>query len=208
MTDQRDARTQPGLDRRAFIGAAAATAAAPMVARAAVTSTSPASASDPSLPVDVNLKINGASKSLTIDARTTLLDALREHIGLTGSKKGCDHGQCGACTVMIDGRRVLSCLTLALAAQQQQVTTIEGLARDGKLHPMQQAFVDQDAFQCGYCTPGQILSGIACVKEGHAGSDDDIREYMSGNVCRCAAYPNIVAAVRQAAPAMSDEQKG
>jgi xanthine dehydrogenase YagT iron-sulfur-binding subunit len=208
MTDQRDARTQPGLDRRAFIGAAAATAAAPMVARAAVTSTSPASASDPSLPVDVNLKINGASKSLTIDARTTLLDALREHIGLTGSKKGCDHGQCGACTVMIDGRRVLSCLTLALAAQQQQVTTIEGLARDGKLHPMQQAFVDQDAFQCGYCTPGQILSGIACVKEGHAGSDDDIREYMSGNICRCAAYPNIVAAVRQAAPAMSDEQKG
>jgi xanthine dehydrogenase YagT iron-sulfur-binding subunit len=208
MTDQRDARTQPGLDRRAFIGAAAATAAAPMVARAAVTSTSPASASDPSLPVDVNLKINGASKSLTIDARTTLLDALREHIGLTGSKKGCDHGQCGACTVMIDGRRVLSCLTLALAAQQQQVTTIEGLAKDGKLHPMQQAFVDQDAFQCGYCTPGQILSGIACVKEGHAGSDDDIREYMSGNICRCAAYPNIVAAVRQAAPAMSDEQKG
>jgi xanthine dehydrogenase YagT iron-sulfur-binding subunit len=133
---------------------------------------------------------------------------LREHIGLTGSKKGCDHGQCGACTVMIDGRRVLSCLTLALAAQQQQVTTIEGLAKDGKLHPMQQAFVDQDAFQCGYCTPGQILSGIACVKEGHAGSDDDIREYMSGNICRCAAYPNIVAAVRQAAPAMSDEQKG
>jgi xanthine dehydrogenase YagT iron-sulfur-binding subunit len=208
MTDQRDARTQPGLDRRAFIGAAAATAAAPMVARAAVTSTSPASASDLSVPVDVNLKINGTSKSLTIDARTTLLDALREHIGLTGSKKGCDHGQCGACTVMIDGRRVLSCLTLALAAQQQQVTTIEGLARDGKLHPMQQAFVDQDAFQCGYCTPGQILSGIACVKEGHAGSDDDIREYMSGNICRCAAYPNIVAAVRQAAPAMSDEQKG
>ena len=208
MTDRKDARTQPGFDRRAFIGAAAATAAAPMVARAAVTSTSPASASDPSLPVDVNLKINGASKSLTIDARTTLLDALREHIGLTGSKKGCDHGQCGACTVMIDGRRVLSCLTLALAAQQQQVTTIEGLAKDGKLHPMQQAFVDQDAFQCGYCTPGQILSGIACVKEGHAGSDDDIREYMSGNICRCAAYPNIVAAVRQAAPAMSDEQKG
>jgi xanthine dehydrogenase YagT iron-sulfur-binding subunit len=179
-----------------------------MVARAAATPASPAPASDPSLPVEVSLKINGASKSLTIDARTTLLDALREHIGLTGSKKGCDHGQCGACTVMIDGRRVLSCLTLALAAQEQQVTTIEGLAKDGKLHPMQQAFVDQDAFQCGYCTPGQILSGIACVKEGHAGSDDEIREYMSGNICRCAAYPNIVAAVRQAAPAMSDEQKG
>jgi xanthine dehydrogenase YagT iron-sulfur-binding subunit len=208
MTNQKYAGSRPGFDRRAFIGAAAAAAAAPMVARAAATPASPASASDPSLPVEVSLKINGASKSLTIDARTTLLDALREHIGLTGSKKGCDHGQCGACTVMIDGRRVLSCLTLALAAQEQQVTTIEGLAKDGKLHPMQQAFVDQDAFQCGYCTPGQILSGIACVKEGHAGSDDEIREYMSGNICRCAAYPNIVAAVRQAAPAMSDEQKG
>jgi xanthine dehydrogenase YagT iron-sulfur-binding subunit len=208
MTDQRDARTRPGFDRRAFIGAAAATAAAPVIARAAGTPASPASGSDPSLPVDVSLKINGASKSLAIDMRTTLLDALREHIGLTGSKKGCDHGQCGACTVMIEGRRVLSCLTLALAAQGQQITTIEGLAKDGKLHPMQQAFVDQDAFQCGYCTPGQILSGIACVREGHANSDDDIREYMSGNICRCAAYPNIVAAVKQAAPAMSDEQKG
>ena len=150
----------------------------------------------------------GTAKSLNIDARTTLLDALREHIGLTGSKKGCDHGQCGACTVMVGGRRVLSCLTLALTAQDQQITTIEGLSQGGKLHPMQQAFIDQDAFQCGYCTPGQIVSAIACVKEGHATSDDDIREYMSGNICRCAAYPNIVAAVKQAAPAMADEQKG
>jgi xanthine dehydrogenase YagT iron-sulfur-binding subunit len=157
----------------------------------------------------VTLKVNGGNKSLTIDARTTLLDALREHAGLTGSKKGCDHGQCGACTVLIEGRRVLSCLTLAMAAQGQQITTIEGLASDGKLHLMQQAFIDQDAFQCGYCTPGQIISAVACVKEGHASSDDDIREFMSGNICRCAAYPNIVAAVKQAAPAISsDQQKG
>jgi xanthine dehydrogenase YagT iron-sulfur-binding subunit len=208
MTDQKAIRTGAGFNRRAFIGAAAATAAAPMVARAAGTSVAPAAALDPSLPVDLDLNINDARKSLRIDPRTTLLDALREHAGLTGSKKGCDHGQCGACTVMIDGRRVLSCLTLALAAQGQQITTIEGLAKDGKLHPMQQAFVDHDAFQCGYCTPGQIISGVACVQEGHAGSDDDVREYMSGNICRCAAYPNIVAAVRQAASAMSDPQKG
>jgi xanthine dehydrogenase YagT iron-sulfur-binding subunit len=137
-----------------------------------------------------------------------VLDALREHIGLTGAKKGCDHGQCGACTVLIDGRRVVSCLTLAVVAEGHQIVTIEGLAKDNKLHPMQQAFIDQDAFQCGYCTPGQIMSAVACVQEGHANSDEDIREYMSGNICRCAAYPNIVAAVKQAAPALSSEQKG
>ena len=154
------------------------------------------------------LQVNGTAKSLNVDARTTLLDALREHIGLTGSKKGCDHGQCGACTVMVGGRRVLSCLTLALTVQDKHITTIEGLSQGDKLHPMQQAFIDQDAFQCGYCTPGQIVSAIACVKEGHATNDDDIREYMSGNICRCAAYPNIVAAVKQAAPAMADEPKG
>jgi xanthine dehydrogenase YagT iron-sulfur-binding subunit len=155
---------------------------------------------DPALPVDVTLRVNGDTKRLKLDPRTTVLDALREHIGLTGSKKGCDHGQCGACTVLIDGRRVVSCLTLALAAQDQDITTIEGLAGGNRLHPMQQAFIDQDAFQCGYCTPGQIMSAVACVKEGHATTDDDIREYMSGNICRCAAYPNIVAAVKQAAP--------
>jgi xanthine dehydrogenase YagT iron-sulfur-binding subunit len=195
-----------GFDRRAFIAAAAGTAIAPFSAKTSAKAAGDALSSplpqDPTLPVDVRLRVNGEDKQLMLDSRTTLLDALREHIGLTGTKKGCDHGQCGACTVAIDGRRVVSCLTLALAAQERDILTIEGLASDGELHPMQQAFIDQDAFQCGYCTPGQILSAIACVKEGHATSDEDIREYMSGNICRCAAYPNIVAAVKQAAPAI------
>jgi xanthine dehydrogenase YagT iron-sulfur-binding subunit len=152
--------------------------------------------------IPVHLKVNGRACDLALDPRVTLLDALRMHLGLTGSKKGCDHGQCGACTVHVGGRRILSCLTLA-AMVREPVTTIEGLtAPNGALHPMQQAFIDQDAFQCGYCTPGQIMSAIACVEEGHAGSADDIREYMSGNLCRCAAYPHIVAAIEQAAPAM------
>jgi xanthine dehydrogenase YagT iron-sulfur-binding subunit len=158
-----------------------------------------AQASDLSTPVNMTLRINGQDRHLALDTRTTLLDALREHVHLTGTKKGCDHGQCGACTVLVEGRRVLSCLTLAVTAQRQEVTTIEGLASsDGALHPMQQAFIDNDAFQCGYCTPGQIMSAVACVKEGHAGNEADIREYMSGNLCRCAAYPNIVDAVTQA----------
>jgi len=194
-------------NRRNFIAAAAGTAVAPLAARAAGAAVDPPAAQDASVPVDVTLRVNGANKPLNIDPRTTVLDALREHIGLTGTKKGCDHGQCGACTVMIDGRRVLSCLTLALAAQGQDILTIEGLATGDQLHPMQQAFIENDAFQCGYCTPGQIMSAVGCVKEGHAGNDDDIREYMSGNICRCAAYPNIVAAIRQAAPAISSEQQ-
>ncbi|EIG58325.1 MULTISPECIES: (2Fe-2S)-binding protein [unclassified Bradyrhizobium] len=189
-----------GFDRRAFMAGAAGSALVPMTARAAAQDASVSAAQDPALPVDVTLRVNGTDKRLHIDARTTVLDALREHLKLTGSKKGCDHGQCGACTVLIDDRRVVSCLTLALAAEGQEITTIEGLATDDHLHPMQQAFVDNDAFQCGYCTPGQIMSAVACVKEGHAGSEADIREYMSGNICRCAAYPNIVAAVKQAAP--------
>jgi len=146
--------------------------------------------------VDVTLTINGKVAHLNIDPRVTLLDALREHMHLTGSKKGCDHGQCGACTVHVDGRRVLSCLTLAAAAKGKHVTTIEGLADGGELHPMQQAFVDHDAFQCGYCTPGQIMSAVALLGEDCAPEDDDVREGMSGNICRCGAYPGIVAAVQ------------
>ncbi|HEY2464812.1 MAG TPA: (2Fe-2S)-binding protein [Steroidobacteraceae bacterium] len=142
--------------------------------------------------------MNGKTHQLHVDSRVTVLDALREHLHLTGSKKGCDQGQCGACTVHIDGRRVLSCLTLAVAVQGKKIDTIEGIAVHGELHPMQQAFIDQDGFQCGYCTPGQIMSAIACVREGHAKTDADIREYMSGNLCRCAAYPKIVAAIKQA----------
>jgi xanthine dehydrogenase YagT iron-sulfur-binding subunit len=200
MTDDINSPTS-GFNRRAFMAAAAGTAVVtPFVARAAGPSPNSPTPQDASFPVSVTLRVNGEDKSLKLDARTTVLDALREHIGLAGTKKGCDHGQCGACTVLIEGRRVLSCLTLALAAQDRDITTIEGLAKDGKLHPMQQAFIDQDAFQCGYCTPGQIMSAVACVREGNTNSDDDIRESMSGNICRCAAYPNIVAAVRQAAP--------
>jgi len=164
-----------------------------------------ARAKDPRDPANLALTVNGRKHQLALDARTTLLDALRERLGLTGAKKGCDHGQCGACTLLIDGRRVLSCLTLALVAEGRAVTTIEGLAKpDGTLHPMQQAFIDQDAFQCGYCTPGQILSAVSCVEEGHAANDAEIREYMSGNLCRCAAYPNIVAAIKQTKHSMRE----
>jgi len=154
----------------------------------------------------VSLVVNHQRRQLELDPRTTLLDALREKLGLVGAKKGCDHGQCGACTVHVGDRRVLSCLTLA-ASVTEPVSTIEGLVSEsGALHPMQQAFIDHDGFQCGYCTPGQIMSAIACVREGHAGDDDEIREYMSGNLCRCAAYPNIVAAIRQARSAGASDQ--
>ncbi len=154
----------------------------------------------PEMPRPISLRVNGHDHPLALDPRTTLLDALREHLGLTGTKVGCNHGTCGACTVHIDGRRQLACLTLAAAAEGRDIRTIEGLAgADGALHPMQAAFVAHDALQCGYCTPGQIMSAVACVTEGHARNDDEIREYMSGNLCRCGAYPNIVAAVRDVA---------
>ncbi|CDZ70111.1 Putative xanthine dehydrogenase yagT iron-sulfur-binding subunit [Neorhizobium galegae bv. orientalis] len=150
--------------------------------------------------IHLSLDINGGRYDLDVEPRLTLLDALREHLALTGTKKGCDQGQCGACTCHVDGRRVLSCLTLAAQVEGRQITTIEGIAAEnGELHPVQAAFVEHDAFQCGYCTPGQIMSAVACIREGHAGSDEEIREYMSGNLCRCGAYNSIVEAVREAA---------
>ncbi|HEX8407460.1 MAG TPA: 2Fe-2S iron-sulfur cluster-binding protein [Thermoanaerobaculia bacterium] len=145
------------------------------------------------------LNVNGKVHELELDPRTTLLDALREHLDLTGAKKGCDQGACGACTVLVDGRRVNSCLTLAVMHSGKKITTIEGLAANGALHPVQAAFVKHDGFQCGYCTPGQICSAVALIREGHAKSDDEIREWMSGNICRCGAYVNIVEAVKEAA---------
>jgi xanthine dehydrogenase YagT iron-sulfur-binding subunit len=147
--------------------------------------------------IPTTLTVNGTRHALTLDPRSTLLDVLRERLDLTGTKKGCDQGQCGACTVLIDERRILSCLTLAVTQDGASVTTIEGLAKNGVLHPLQQAFIDHDAFQCGYCTPGQICSSVALIAEGKAKTADEIRELMSGNICRCGAYPNIVAAIQQ-----------
>ena len=152
----------------------------------------------PPAKISISLTINGIRKELDVAPWTTLLDLLRDRLDLTGTKKGCDHGQCGACTVLVDGRRINSCLTLAVMKDGAHITTIEGLAKDGALHPLQQAFIDHDAFQCGYCTPGQICSAAGMIAEGKAKTVDDIRELMSGNICRCAAYPNIVAAIRQA----------
>ncbi|MEO7732111.1 MAG: (2Fe-2S)-binding protein [Kofleriaceae bacterium] len=148
--------------------------------------------------IDINLTINGTVKKLSIDPRASLLDTLRETLGLTGTKKGCDAGQCGACTVLHGGKRINACLTLAVMAQGKDITTIEGLAKQDVLHPMQQAFIEADGLQCGYCTPGQILSAVGMLGEGHATSDAEVREQMSGNLCRCGAYPNIVAAIQRA----------
>jgi xanthine dehydrogenase YagT iron-sulfur-binding subunit len=151
----------------------------------------------------LSLRINGVQHTLEIDPRVTLLDALRESLGLTGTKKGCDHGECGACTVLVDGRRINACLAFAIMHEGSEITTIEGLADGVHLHPIQAAFIEHDAFQCGYCTPGQIMSAVALLDEGHARSDEEIREWMSGNICRCGAYPNIVAAIQQAAAGAS-----
>jgi xanthine dehydrogenase YagT iron-sulfur-binding subunit len=186
------------LNRRTFVGASiavgGAVAAAPLIAgcdehEQANTATTSV----------VRVRVNGEAREITVDNRTSLLDMLRERAELTGTKKGCDQGACGACTILVNGQRVVSCLTLAVMHDGSEITTIEGLERNGQLHPLQQAFIDEDAFQCGYCTAGQIMSGVGCIKEGHAGSPAEIREWMSGNICRCGAYTNIVNAVASAA---------
>ncbi|MBZ9645673.1 (2Fe-2S)-binding protein [Streptomyces sp. PSKA30] len=202
-----------GFSRRGFIGQAtvlAGAAAIPTTIAAPPAAAAPGALTEEAAALEatenlvtVDLKINGTVRKIRVDPRSTLLDTLRERLALTGTKKGCDRGQCGACTVHVDGRRVVSCLTLAAAADGHSVTTIEGLADGDELHPMQQAFIDHDGFQCGFCTPGQIMSAVALVKEGHAGSDDDIREFMSGNICRCSAYPNIVSAIKDGREATS-----
>jgi len=187
------------ISRRGVI-AGTATGLALTRGQAEADDTTPATlTSTPAGAVPVRLNVNSRTLNLMLDPRASLLDALRETAGLTGTKKGCDRGACGACTVHADGRRILSCLTLAARCQGKAITTIEGLGTISKMHPVQAAFVQHDGFQCGYCTPGQIMSAAALIKEGHAGSDNEIREWMSGNICRCGAYPNIVAAIRQAA---------
>lgn len=196
-TTDKDDEAGSGLSRRGFLGRAVVASAGVTVlgpAGPATAATSPGGQGENL--VDVTLVVNGGTERLRVDPRVTLLDALRERLGLTGSKKGCDHGQCGACTVHVDGERVLSCLTLAAAANRRRVTTVEGLARGDKLHPVQQAFIDRDALQCGFCTSGQLMSAVAVLREGGLTSDEDIRERMSGNLCRCGAYTNIVDAVK------------
>jgi xanthine dehydrogenase YagT iron-sulfur-binding subunit len=202
---------QPGSSRRQFISRLAAisagiTVAAPLVRSAAAEETafegqSPGQDQEGCL-VEISLRVNGRPEELKVDPRVTLLDAIRDRLDLTGTKKGCDRGACGACTVHINGRRVLSCLTLAVMAQGKEVTTVEGLAKGDELHPVQAAFVSCDGFQCGYCTSGQIMSAVGCINEGHTGSDAEIQEFMSGNLCRCGAYPNIIDAIKMAARQM------
>jgi xanthine dehydrogenase YagT iron-sulfur-binding subunit len=167
----------------------------------ALSAAGPHAAAATPAPLDVVLRVNGTEHRLRLDPRTTLLDALREHLHLTGSKRGCGLGQCGACTVLMDDKRVTSCLQLAALAEGREITTVEGLAQGEQLHPLQAAFIERDAFQCGYCTSGQIMAGVACIAEGHAGSAQEIREWMSGNLCRCGAYDHIVAAIQDAAQA-------
>jgi xanthine dehydrogenase YagT iron-sulfur-binding subunit len=202
MTGDQDATSLGGdpslVDRRELL---VGSAAASVLASAPIAAAAPSAHPRPER-LPIAFEVNGARRELAIDPRTSLLDALREQLGLTGAKKGCDHGQCGACTVHVDGRRVASCLTPAAQVDGRSVGTIEGLSDDDDLHPMQQAFIDHDALQCGYCTPGQIMAAVACVREGNATSPERIREYMSGNLCRCGAYVGIVAAIQQAAKQM------
>lgn len=199
----------PDVSRRQVLEAAAAAGAVaggqlmPNATPAAAATAPPAPA-----PIEVVLRVNGADRRLMLDPRTTLLDALREHLGLTGSKKGCGLGQCGACTVLMDGKRMKACLSLAALAEGREIVTIEGLVKGDELHPLQAAFIERDAFQCGYCTPGQIMAGVACIAEGHAGSPDEIRQWMSGNICRCGAYDHIVAAIGDAARAAAPGSGG
>jgi xanthine dehydrogenase YagT iron-sulfur-binding subunit len=194
-----------GFNRREFLQTTALSTGGAMAGKLGLTDAAAATVDTPPprpLPPDtlnLILEVNGHSHAVAVDPRTTLLDALRERLGMTGTKKGCDMGACGACTVHVDGRRVVSCLTLAAAVEGKRITTIEGLAQGEQLHPMQAAFVEHDGFQCGYCTPGQIMSAVALVDEGRATSDAAIREFMSGNICRCGAYPNIVAAIKTVA---------
>jgi xanthine dehydrogenase YagT iron-sulfur-binding subunit len=195
---------EPGMTRRYLLaGTAAGLGAWPLIGRSDDATPGPVTAASTPPPqsghVDVTLQVNGTPVALSVEPRTSLLDALREQAGLTGTKKGCDRGACGACTVHIDGRRVVSCLTLAVRCQNRAITTIEGLAINGELHPMQAAFLHHDGLQCGYCTPGQIMSAVALMQEGHGGSDAEVREWMSGNICRCGAYNNIVSAIRDVA---------
>jgi xanthine dehydrogenase YagT iron-sulfur-binding subunit len=192
----------PDTTRRTVLGSVAGLAAMPLAPQGARAEAAPSAAPQhphPTAAATVVLQVNGQRAALALEPRVSLLDALREHLGLTGTKKGCDHGACGACTVHIDGRRVVSCLTLAARCEGKEIVTIEGLASPGALHPVQAAFLHHDGFQCGYCTPGQIMSAVSLIEEGHAGSVEEIREWMSGNLCRCGAYPNIVAAVQDAA---------
>jgi xanthine dehydrogenase YagT iron-sulfur-binding subunit len=201
----------PDVTRRELLAAATVAGGALVGGHLMPGSTSPAEAQGAGTaraPLNVVLRVNGSDHRLTLDSRTTLLDALREHLQLTGSKKGCGLGQCGACTVLMDGKRVKSCLSLAALVEGREITTIEGLAQGEQLHPLQTAFIERDAFQCGYCTPGQIMAGVACISEGHAGSPQEIRDWMSGNLCRCGAYDHIVAAIQDAARATGSVRGG
>jgi xanthine dehydrogenase YagT iron-sulfur-binding subunit len=202
-----------GLDltRRELLKLAAATGGALVAGRLlpeTVQAADAQGADAASVRLDVVLRVNAAEQRLSLDPRTTLLDALREHLHLTGTKKGCGLGQCGACTVLMDGKRVKSCLSLAALVEGREITTIEGLAQGGQLHPLQAAFIERDAFQCGYCTSGQIMAGVACISEGHTDSAQEIRDWMSGNICRCGAYDHIVAAIQDAARAKPSTKKG